>query len=275
MAVRRQAKKTIAQSYRDLLEITRLITGSLDYGVVLSTVAKEAARLLGGEAAAILLLDAAGKLRVAASHNIPARCVTDVQIPLGPSVMPSLRGFCADIALAGFIGVPLVLRGQTIGVLAVYCRTWRKPRAVDEELLSALADQAAIAIDNARLYKAEQAARSAAEMAQDRTAEILEGITDAFFAVDRYWCFVYINKEAERRLGRRREDLIGKSLWNEFPEIAGSALFEEMHRAVLQQTELALEAKWPVDGKRIEAHIYPSERGLSVYLHDVTEHRSA
>ncbi|PJF28851.1 MAG: hypothetical protein CUN52_11365, partial [Phototrophicales bacterium] len=51
--------------------------------------------------------------------------------------------------------------------------------------------------------------------------EIFERITDAFFALDAQWRFIYMNHEAENLLQRRAQDLIGKNIWDEFPEARG------------------------------------------------------
>jgi PAS domain-containing protein len=48
--------------------------------------------------------------------------------------------------------------------------------------------------------------------------EILDRITDAFFALDKEWKFTYVNKEATRLLLRKKEQFIGNCLWDEFPE---------------------------------------------------------
>jgi len=86
--------------------------------------------------------------------------------------------FLAAVEEAGvraFIAVPLKARGAVIGVLAVDGRTPRAFREEDQQLLSALADQAAIAIENAKLY--EQVKRHAEELeakVEARTRELQE-----------------------------------------------------------------------------------------------------
>src|SRR5919199_1125189 len=68
--------------------------------------------------------------------------------------------------------------------------------------------------------------------ALERATDILESISDAFYAVDREWRFTYINKKAEELWGRSREDLLGKSIWDEFPEAVGSEYRREIERAM-------------------------------------------
>ena len=52
---------------------------------------------------------------------------------------------------------------------------------------------------------------------RDQVGNILESITDAFFALDNDCRFTYLNREAERVLQRRADDLLGKTIWTEFP----------------------------------------------------------
>ncbi len=60
--------------------------------------------------------------------------------------------------------------------------------------------------------------------------EIFESITDAFFAVDIEWRFTYLNSEAERVLDRGRQELLGKNMWEEFPEAEGLKFYQEYTR---------------------------------------------
>jgi len=104
-----------------------------------------------------------------------------------------------------------------------------------------------------------------------RIAAILESITDAFFAVDRGWRFTYLNREAERVLGRTREELLGKSLWDEFAA-SRSSIFEESYRtAVRERRAVTFEAFYSPLGRQLEVRAFPSDEGLSVYFRDITE----
>ena len=68
--------------------------------------------------------------------------------------------------------------------------------------------------------------------ARERATTILESITDAFLALDREWRFTYVNRRAESLLRRTREELVGKSLWDEFSEAVGTTADHELHRAL-------------------------------------------
>ncbi|MBV9772845.1 MAG: PAS domain-containing protein, partial [Gemmatimonadetes bacterium] len=72
--------------------------------------------------------------------------------------------------------------------------------------------------------------------AREQVTTILESITDAFFAVDRDWRFTYVNHEAEALLRRPREELLGRGLWEEFPESIGATFEREYRRAMAEHT---------------------------------------
>lgn len=61
-------------------------------------------------------------------------------------------------------------------------------------------------------------------------ADLLNVITVAFMTPDHAWRFTYLNDQAERMLARAREDLLGRDIWEEFPEAVGTAFEREYRR---------------------------------------------
>jgi PAS domain S-box-containing protein len=118
-------------------------------------------------------------------------------------------------------------------------------------------------------------AEEALQRANELITEVLERITDAFFAVDTGWRFTYLNRQAERILRRSREELLGQSLWEEFPDAVGSRFYEKYHEAVESGTSVHFEAFYEALDHWVEVHAYPSGEGLTVYFRDVTERRRA
>jgi PAS domain S-box-containing protein len=112
-----------------------------------------------------------------------------------------------------------------------------------------------------------------------RISNILESITDEFFAVDREWRFTYINERALRRIQREkgeqltREELLGKNAWELYPELVGSVFYQKYHEALREQKTVELEAHSPLNDKWFEIHAYPSQQGLSVYYRDTTDRK--
>ncbi|MBA2783182.1 MAG: PAS domain S-box protein [Rubrobacteraceae bacterium] len=126
-------------------------------------------------------------------------------------------------------------------------------------------------IDITERKRAEEALQEASE----RITNVLERITDAFFAVDSRWRFTYLNRQAERILQRRREELLGQSLWQEFPDAVGSRFYEKYHEAVESGTSVHFEEFYEALNHWVEVHAYPSGEGLTVYFRDVTERKRA
>ncbi|HWE36476.1 MAG TPA: PAS domain S-box protein [Isosphaeraceae bacterium] len=126
-----------------------------------------------------------------------------------------------------------------------------------------------------RLEAERREAKEAAEVAGARVTRILESITDAFYALDRDWRFTYINPRAEMLLRRSRDGLLGKVVWDEFPESVGSTFDRNYHEALATGRAVTLEEYYPPLETWFEVRAYPSSEGLSVYFRDVTERRRA
>ncbi|HUR97908.1 MAG TPA: PAS domain S-box protein, partial [Pyrinomonadaceae bacterium] len=108
--------------------------------------------------------------------------------------------------------------------------------------------------------------------ANERNSGILESLTDAFFALDKSWCFTYANKQCESLLHRSTEELIGKNIWEEFPEAVGSPFQEQYLKAVEEQVSITFEDFYEPLNTWLEVRAYPAaDGGLSVYFHNVTE----
>ena len=120
-----------------------------------------------------------------------------------------------------------------------------------------------------------QAAASEAREGQKRLADVLERISDAFFALDEQWRFTYVNEKAALLLHRQRQDLLGKIIWDEFPETAISTIYDQYRRAVETQSAVSFADYYPPLDSWFEVHAYPSPEGLSVYFEDVSDKQRA
>ncbi len=119
-----------------------------------------------------------------------------------------------------------------------------------------------------------RAAEAALSAAGDRAADILESITDAFFALDQQWRFTYLNDQGEHLLLRSRSELLGKSVWEEFPQAVGSLFEQQYRRAVSEGRSVSFEAFYAPLSAWFEVRAYPSPEGLSVYFHDIDDRKA-
>ena len=103
-----------------------------------------------------------------------------------------------------------------------------------------------------------------------RTANILESISDAFYSLDREFQLVYVNERAEEMMQRARQDLIGKRLWDEFPQVREMGLAEHVQRAVAEARTVHAELRELRSARWFEFRIYPSAEGVSIHVREIT-----
>jgi PAS domain S-box-containing protein len=133
-------------------------------------------------------------------------------------------------------------------------------------------------IQSAR-QRAEAVRREANAEADQRAladhAALLESIPDAFFALDREWRFTYVNQRALDYYGKRRDELLGRSIWEAFPLAAGTMLHEQYEKALRTQCSAAFETKSVLTGRWVDIRAYPTGQGLAVYFRDVSDRKLA
>ncbi|GAB4386334.1 MAG: hypothetical protein Kow00121_52700 [Elainellaceae cyanobacterium] len=129
-----------------------------------------------------------------------------------------------------------------------------------------------VCIDIGERRKIEQKLQDATR----QSTQILESITDAFFAVDREWKFTYVNQRFEEFSHRSRLELLGQCIWDVFPQAVETELYQEYQRAIAEQVAVNVEARSTTNSEQwIEARAYPSPEGLSVYFQDITARKQA
>lgn len=292
-------RKKAEDALRCLAEASRVLASSLDYEETLRAVARLAVPRIA-DWCAIYVLEGGELRRVGVAHQDPTKVdlarELERRYPPDPyartgiyhvlrtgeselhsdhsdSLLRSAGGdteylrMLQELGLRSGITVPLVARDRVLGAIELMrSESGRRYDAGDLGVAEDLARRAALAIDNTHLFREAQVAR-------ERVTGILESITDAFFALDREWRFTYVNQRAEEVLQRPRGEILGKRLWDEFPEAVGSTFFREYHRAMAEQVTAEFEEFYPPLNTYFEVRAYPSPEGLSVYFGDVTERR--
>ncbi|MBO0356987.1 PAS domain-containing sensor histidine kinase [Hymenobacter sp. BT186] len=100
---------------------------------------------------------------------------------------------------------------------------------------------------------------------------VFESITDAFFLVDHNWHFTYLNSEVERLLNVQRDDILGLSVWDVFPEEANGVFYQHYTQAISTGQAVHFEGFFERLQMWFDVKAFPSEEGLSVYFSDVTD----
>lgn len=184
---------------------------------------------------------------------------------------PNIRFYC---------GLPLTTKdGYTLGTLAVIDR---KPRQLSTQQISNLHMLARQVINllelRCSIATLEEKNNDTTHLVEEKTHEIrdiFERVSDAFVALDKNWCYKYVNVKAEQIFNRPHGYLIGKHIWTEFPEGIGQPFHKAYEEAMATQQHRTMEAHYQPYNLWFENHIYPSPTGLSIYFHDITERKRA
>jgi PAS domain S-box-containing protein len=168
----------------------------------------------------------------------------------GVTYAPELRAGLERAGYRAVVAVPLLVNGEPIGALGVAAA---RGRGVDEEsrrLLSAFADQAAIALNNARLFAAERQARSEAETAGRRVRDLMHGVDAVVTEVDIATRRVlFVNGRAEKLLGYTVQQ------WMREPDFWRSRIHpdDRDHVLALTDREIAAGRDWAFEYRMLAA----------------------
>jgi len=110
----------------------------------------------------------------------------------------------------------------------------------------------------------------------EKTAElenILDSITDGFYALNSNWEVTFINKAAEQALSCTREEIIGRNLWDFFPRSREGSFYAEYERAMKERVSVHFEELYAPLGVWGSMNVYPTKDGIAVYFVDITEQK--
>lgn len=252
-------------------QLSRSITSQLDLDSILSTVVDTAISLTGAEESSLMLVDdVTGELYMRASRNFNKEAGAEFRLGIedtlagtvirtGQPVLldeENLKKIKTDYLVYSLIYVPLKAHNRPVGVLGVDNRNLKKTFTdYHVRLLSAVADFAAIAIENARLFNDTDTERA-------RLETILTKVQDGVIILDSENKIIFVNQGAREALSLNGGDMAS------LPGI--SALQNNQILDLLDRggsrAEINLE-----EGRVMDAQVTPiSNVGTVITLHDVS-----
>ncbi|WP_280768707.1 sensor domain-containing protein [Salipaludibacillus daqingensis] len=103
--------------------------------------------------------------------------------------------------------------------------------------------------------------------------KILESFTDAFFSIDGDFRLTYVNNEATKMLGRKEGNLIGKNLWEEFPEGKKTKLFPALLDAKQNHQNQYFEEYYKAQSSWFDVRVFPTDVGASVFFLNINQRK--
>ncbi|MDP9497834.1 MAG: SpoIIE family protein phosphatase [Actinomycetota bacterium] len=103
------------------------------------------------------------------------------------------------------------------------------------------------------------------------STELLEQLGDAVTVIDHDWRYTYVSRGAAAVIGEPVEELVGRAVWDVFPQVVGTEEHAAALRAMSERT--AVKIVWFFDrvGRWFEQHAIPVPAGLVVVVDDVTD----
>jgi PAS domain S-box-containing protein len=111
--------------------------------------------------------------------------------------------------------------------------------------------------------------------AQTRVESVLDSVVDTHILLDRGWHYLYVNRAAARGMGRSGEQILGRTLWDLYPDIVGTELERQYLRAMEEQVPVAFDFYYRTTNTWWANRFYPAPEGLSVFATDITERKRA
>ncbi len=155
-----------------------------------------------------------------------------------------------------------------------------KPLENEEEkiLSSALQNVSSILAARQKAERELVAAKESLKESNNRIANILDSITDGVVFLDKDWRFTYINHRASEILSPlfdAQHSLLGKSLWDQFPDLVGTIAEQNVRKAIEDQIAVSFEMFYPPLKSWFDVRCFPARDGLTVYFQDGTSKKQS
>jgi len=111
---------------------------------------------------------------------------------------------------------------------------------------------------------------------RDPLRQALDCLAEGFQIIDREWHYVYLNPAAARHGRRTAEELIGHSMFEEYPGIEQTAMFARLRRSMEERIPQLFESEFTFpDGRTrwFELRVQPAPEGICIYTTDIDERK--
>ena len=121
--------------------------------------------------------------------------------------------------------------------------------------------------------KHQKEAANEAQQGLKHTESVMDAVADIHILFDQQWHYLYVNRAAARAINLPPEEILGRTLWEVYPDIVGSELDRQYHRAMEERLYVTLDYYYSDTDTWWENRIYPSPEGVSVFATDITQRK--
>lgn len=95
-------------------------------------------------------------------------------------------------------------------------------------------------------------------------------MSDAFVSLDSDWKYIYINDKALKLMSKQREELIGRTLWEIFPDVKGTIFEDSFRKTMYSGEDVSFETYYAPYNMWLSVHAYTCDGGISIFYSDIT-----
>lgn len=106
-------------------------------------------------------------------------------------------------------------------------------------------------------------------------AEIVHGMTEACFALDREWRFTFVNNRCRALFHHHHEEMLGRTIWEVFHQLVGTPIERHYRRAMARRKPVSFEAFSPILKRWLDVRLSPSGDGLAAFIVDIHSRKMA
>jgi PAS domain S-box-containing protein len=284
-----------------LADMGQVINSSLELNEVLKIVMDTIVRLTGAERGFLMLKDEDGELKIRIARNWEQESLESDEFAISSTIVnrvtndgkpvlttnaqedPRFGGQESIVAynLRSILCVPLTVKDELIGVIYADNRVRTGLFAEsDRDLLMAFANQAAVALENARLFQSVKRTLEEVTELKNLMDNVFASIASGVMTANVDNTITLINNAAEKILGQMSDDLIGHKLENKMPKIAKTL---SSHIEAVRKTEeaiIGLDLTPTIDSRGeldLRFNLSPlkdhaqNTQGVAIVLDDLTE----
>jgi adenylate cyclase len=286
-----------------LADISQVINSTLKLDEVLRIVMDAIIRLTGAERGFLMLTNEEGKMAVQVARNWEQESLSNSETAISSTVIqrvietgvpvmttnakedPRFTSTESIIAykLRSILCVPLMVKSYLIGVIYTDNRLQAGIfNEAERDLITAFANQAAVAIENARLFASLRQTLEEVTELKNLMDNVFASITSGVITADIWDQITLANHAAETILGQASSDIIGKRLEEVFPSISGEIMPQVASVRFTDQTftDIELNHHLPQKGNlNWRLNLSPLKdgsqitQGVTIVLDDLTERK--
>ncbi|MDN7247021.1 GAF domain-containing sensor histidine kinase [Planococcus shenhongbingii] len=183
------------------------------------------------------------------------------------------------LASKNLLIIPLVSMKEVLGVITVLNRDGENSNydTSQIQLAQSIVDTTAPTFSNLlymdQLENMVEERTSALAAANEKVTSVIESITDGFFALNKEWEIIYINKHQYLPDNKKPKEVLGKNIWDVIPPHTAEIMYDEFHRAMFERIPVQFEIPSLNEDSWYEVVAYPFDDGICCLFKDIAEKR--